>query len=112
MKIFNMTLALAFSLTLAAGMGAKSKPVTPIDEPKVLPESTRASAPMNAPVALIENTVEDNQKVEKGLDKSTAQSDGSTNSKKATKTKAPAAKKKKAAPAKKATSKSKSAQIK
>ena len=107
MKLFNVTVALAFSLTLAAGMGSKSKPETPVDAPKVLPESTRASAPMNTPVKLIENTTEDNQKVDKDLDKSTAQSDSSTSSKKPTKIKDLADKKKKVAPAKKSTPKSK-----
>lgn len=103
MKLFNLTLALAFSLTLAAGMGSKSKPATPMEDPKVLLESTRASAPDHSSVELIENTAEDNQKVEKDLDKSTAHSDDSAGNKKtakakdAKKTKTPAAKKKPAA---------------
>lgn len=101
MKLFNLTIALAFSLTLAAGMGSKSKPATPVDEPKVLPESTRPSAPLNEPVELIENTAEDDQKVEKDLDKSTASSNDSASSNKTTKVKAPVAKMKKATPAKK-----------
>ena len=109
MKLFNLTIALAFSLTLAAGMGSKSKPATSIEEPKVLPESTRASAPEHDKVELIENTTEDNHQVEKDLDKSKAHSDDSTGSKKAAKAKAPTAKKKKATPAptKKTTAKSK-----
>lgn len=109
MKLLNVMIALAFSLTLAVGMGSKSKPETPVETPKVLPESTRVSAPMNTPVALIENTVEDNQKIEKDLGKPTPQpAEITPNSKKAIKAKAPAAKKNKAAPVKKSTSQSKS----
>lgn len=101
MKLLNVMIALAFSLTLAVGMGSKSKPETPVETPKVLPESTRVSAPMNTPVALIENTVEDNQKIEKDLGKPTPQPvEIAPNSKKAIKTKA--------APVKKSTSQSKS----
>lgn len=111
MKLFNLTIALAFSLTLAAGMGSKSKPGTPMEEPKVLPESTRASAPDHSSVELIENTPEDNKKVEKDLDKPTAHSDDSVVSKKpakakaAKKSKTPAAKKKPAAKSSAKTSK-------
>ena len=40
-----------------------------VEEHKILPESTRASAPIvdNAPVKLIENTAEENKKVEEEL---------------------------------------------
>jgi Skp family chaperone for outer membrane proteins len=110
MKIFNLTVALAFSLTLVAGMGSKSKPATTIDEPKVLPESTRASAPQQVPVELIENTAEDNHQVEKDLDKAKAQPNDSAGNKKAakvTKAKPSTAKKKKAAPTKKSPAKPK-----
>jgi hypothetical protein len=92
MKLFNLTLALAFSITLAVGMGSKSKPSTPIEAQKVLPESTRASD--HDPVELIEDAAEDNQKVEQHLDKSTAYSGNLPGSKKAKKTKQVAKKKK------------------
>jgi ribosomal protein S13 len=100
MKLFNLTLALAFSLTLAVGMGSKSKPATPIEAQKVLAESTRASDHELDPIELIENAAEDNQKVEQDLDKSTAHSGNLPNGKKAKKTKQ-VTKKKKAKSAKK-----------
>lgn len=105
MKLFSMTAVLAFSLTLAVGMGSKSKPAIPTEEPKVLPESTRVSAPINTPVELIENTVEDNQKIEKDLGKPIPQPENTLSSKKTIKPKAPVVKKNKTAPTKKPTSK-------
>lgn len=69
MKLLNWGAVVAASLTFVAGMGSKSKTVSNVDEPKVLPESTRASAPsaVNTPVQLIENTAEDNKKIDDDL---------------------------------------------
>lgn len=69
MKLLNLGIVFAASLTLVAGMGSKSKTVTTVEEPKVLPESTRASASsaVNTPVHLIENTAEDNKKIDDAL---------------------------------------------
>jgi hypothetical protein len=66
-------------LTPLAAMGSKSKPATEVSGPKVLPESTPATAPTadhvqasapsstNTPVKLIENTADSNQKVHDAL---------------------------------------------
>lgn len=109
MKILNVGFVCAFSLTLVAGMGSKSKHSTAVEEPKVLPESTRASSPaaVTAPVRLIENTAEENKKVDDALKTSAPVTDNTSSVVKATKkvkAKIPA-KKKKSAPAPKAKSK-------
>lgn len=102
MKIFHLCIIITFGigLTSIAAMGSKCKPATEVKEPKVLPESTAASAisstvvvpavATNTPVKLIENTTEDNQKVHKELPAegdSSKKTDGSgDSSKKAQKT--------------------------
>jgi hypothetical protein len=104
MKLLNLGFVVATSLTLVAGMGSKSQPARVVEEPKVLPESTRASAPssVNIPVQLIENTAEENKKVDEALNTTEPVLESKpavTNASKKAKT--PAAKKKKTAPAEK-----------
>jgi hypothetical protein len=99
MKLLNLGFVVATSLTLVAGMGSKSKPATVKEEPKVLPESTRVSAPaaVNTPVQLIENTAEENKKVDEALNSPTPESTDKVKVKAPKKSKAQAAKKKKKA---------------
>jgi hypothetical protein len=99
MKLLNIGMMFAFSLTFVAGMGTKSKPAPVVEEPKVLPESTRVSAPaaVNTPVQLIENTAEENKKVDEALNTPTSDSTDKVKAQAPKKSKAPAAKKKKAA---------------
>jgi|GEM_PF-2991468 len=70
MKLLMTSVALFLSLSFVEGMGCKSKDI-PEKEVKVLPESTKASAPASelksVPIKLIENTAEDNKKVDEKL---------------------------------------------
>jgi hypothetical protein len=81
MKVSFMCLMMGLGWVMSplSAMESKSKPALEVSKPKVLPESTRASAPVadvipvstpssnNTPVKLIDNSKEDNQKVHDGL---------------------------------------------
>lgn len=107
MKLLNIGMMVAFSLTLVAGMGSKSKPAPVVEEPKVLPESTRVSTPaaVNTPVQLIENTAEENKKVDEALNTPAPDSTDKVKVKAPKKAKAPVTKKKKATAAPKSKAK-------
>lgn len=70
MKLLMTSIVLMLSVSFVEGMGCKSKDAS-TSEPKVLPESTKASAPapvlQSAPIKLIENTEEDNKKIDEKL---------------------------------------------
>lgn len=120
MKIFHVCMIIGCGVAIAplAAMGSKSKPATEVREPKVLPESTKASAPSCPPetsktstttpaatntqaVKLIENTSDANQKVHdemtssmgESVAKADGNSDGSKKAKKSSNKKAGKAKK-------------------
>lgn len=98
MKLLNIGFVVAASLTLVSGMGSKSKTTPRVEELNVLPESIPVSAPaaVNTPVQLIENTAEENKKIDEALNtlpSVTARKPAVTNATK--KAKVPVAKKKK-----------------
>lgn len=79
MKLVTTAIFTVLSFSFVQGMGCKSKDTPQQVTPKVLPESTKASAPVvvpeNTPVKLIENTEEENRKVDEKLNETSLKED-------------------------------------